>query len=430
MGIELIEDARAVWAAWRRLSPVVVNVDDRQRKNMLLHYADASMRNVRLQFLAFALVLFGIAHEAPLTPRILAFFGLSALAMLRLVLIARFATSVKGGRIAPSVPSEALALLMAGLWGCSPLILAPYLPAAHYYALAVVAVAVPSVISASFLSALPAAVALMLIMMVPAIGAFFSYGTQVSVAFGLGTAVLGLALVSRLRTSHRMLLRMFEAEQKNASLISELKAYRLKLERENEELGTSLRNVSEAALRDPLTGAFNRHYLSTIAQPLAERVRERNEAITVGMIDVDHFKRINDRFGHSFGDEVLKAVVTQLTGRLRDGDSLARFGGEEFVVILRGCEVNRARRVAEALRHNVASLQIDTRSGPLMVTASIGLARWSAKEDITQVMQRADRAMYGAKQAGRDRVEIDPIDARDLHYGPEDTTWPARVTQL
>ncbi|MEO8249402.1 MAG: diguanylate cyclase [Burkholderiales bacterium] len=428
MGAELIQDMRAVLAAWRQFSPVVVGLGDRIHASLMLRYADASLRNARLQLIAFALVLFGVCHQAPLLPRVAAFGLLTVFIVFRLFVTSRLAARVRAGSNRTSLLNDACAMLTAVAWGATPLLLAPYLPPSDFYALSVISIAVLSMISVSYLSALPASIGLVLAMMVPMIYAFVGYGTQVSVSLAIGTAVFGFTLLARLRVSHRTLIRMLEAEQQNASLVTELHAYRRRLERENEELGNSLRNASEAALRDPLTGAFNRHYLAAIAQ-LADRVRERHEAITVCMIDVDHFKRINDRFGHTFGDEVLKAVVKQLSGRLREGDSLARYGGEEFVVILRGCEINRARRVAEALRHNVASLQIDTRSGPLMVTASIGVARWGVNEDITQVMQRADRAMYGAKQAGRDRVEIDPIDARDLHSGPEDTTWPARVTQ-
>jgi diguanylate cyclase len=135
------------------------------------------------------------------------------------------------------------------------------------------------------------------------------------------------------------------------------------------------------------------------------------------MIDVDHFKQVNDRYGHPVGDDVLRAVGALLGARLRDGDCLARIGGEEFMAVLRDCDVGRGRRVAESLRHNVAASHIRTGAGDVPITVSLGVAQWAAGESFDEVVERADRALYEAKNGGRDRVEIDRADAMRLTSG-------------
>ena len=145
------------------------------------------------------------------------------------------------------------------------------------------------------------------------------------------------------------------------------------------------------------------------------------------MVDVDRFKRVNDSHGHPVGDEVLRSVAGLLGTRLRDGDCLARYGGEEFLVILRRCHISRGRRVAEALRQNVAQAQIATHAGAVPVTVSLGVAQWAADESFDDVVQRADRALYDAKQGGRDRVEVHPADQGRLSMQQPDSTLPGAL---
>jgi diguanylate cyclase (GGDEF)-like protein len=157
-------------------------------------------------------------------------------------------------------------------------------------------------------------------------------------------------------------------------------------------------------------------------------VLDRSEDVTLLIVDIDHFKRVNDVHGHPVGDQVLRAVAQLLGARLRDHDCLARYGGEEFVIVLRRCGVQRGLRVAEALRHNVASAEIDTDDGIVPVTVSIGVAQWGAGEQLDGVIQRADRTLYRAKQSGRDRVEVDADDVlKQLFVNGGDSTLPGAL---
>ena len=130
------------------------------------------------------------------------------------------------------------------------------------------------------------------------------------------------------------------------------------------------------------------------------------------MIDIDHFKQVNDRWGHGAGDQVLRQVADTLRGRTRVFDSLARYGGEEFVVVMAGASVAEAVRAAERLRLAIQSMDFDPEPDtPHRVTISIGLSR-SADPSTTSdmLLSAADRALYRAKRSGRNRVEVELIE--------------------
>lgn len=165
-------------------------------------------------------------------------------------------------------------------------------------------------------------------------------------------------------------------------------------------------NRAEARLRqqahlDALTGIGNRRWL---AATLPTRLRTGD---TVLCIDLDHFKQINDRHGHAAGDEVLVAVANQLRRDLRQGDILARLGGEEFALFLPELEAAEALIVAERLRDAIQALKVEYRGQPLPVTASIGIARADRAGEIWQDLHHAaDLALYAAKRAGRNQVHV------------------------
>jgi diguanylate cyclase (GGDEF)-like protein len=151
-----------------------------------------------------------------------------------------------------------------------------------------------------------------------------------------------------------------------------------------------LRRLSE---RDPLTGVLNRRAWD---QLLTSALRKGTQPLFVALLDLDHFKSYNDRYGHCAGDELLRRAARSWRSAIRAGDVLARYGGEEFAVLLAGCEEARAVEIAERLRRAMLDEQ----------PVSIGLARWDGSEDAGNLTERADRALYEAKRTGRNRVAM------------------------
>jgi diguanylate cyclase (GGDEF)-like protein len=162
--------------------------------------------------------------------------------------------------------------------------------------------------------------------------------------------------------------------------------------------------VNELATCDSLTGVANRRRFFELAERALTTARTANGPVTALMVDIDHFKRINDSYGHQTGDDVIKAVVDRLLAGMPAGGLVARYGGEEFALLLPGVDAE-GPQLAEALRAAVADTPIDTRSGPIPVTISIGLARLRPEDTTADtVLGRADAGLYAAKQAGRNRV--------------------------
>ena len=167
-------------------------------------------------------------------------------------------------------------------------------------------------------------------------------------------------------------------------------------------LVTDLQRLSR---RDGLTGLLNRRALEEALTHQVGRSRRNGEAFCVLMLDADHFKQINDRFGHAVGDLALKHLAKLLRVHMRDIDRVARFGGEEFLVLLPGLALADALPVAERLREIVASEPLPHADGVIRLSVSIGMAEWGgAQEDASRLVVRADTALYEAKRRGRDRV--------------------------
>jgi len=156
--------------------------------------------------------------------------------------------------------------------------------------------------------------------------------------------------------------------------------------------------MQQLAERDPLTGLYNRRAGEVW---LREAVQQHEPGVGVILFDVDRFKQINDRFGHAAGDAVLLEVAKRCAGSIRRDDRLMRWGGEEFLALLRGVDRNSLADVAEAMRRHCRESPIEPVG---IVTASFGTALWQPDEAIETTLQRADEAMYAAKQAGRDQV--------------------------
>jgi two-component system cell cycle response regulator len=161
------------------------------------------------------------------------------------------------------------------------------------------------------------------------------------------------------------------------------------------------------ALTDSLTGLYNRRYLTSHLESMVERARAGAKPLSVLMIDIDHFKVINDTYGHAAGDDVLRAIAVEIGRSVREFDLTARIGGEEFVVVMPDTTGAAAMAVAERLCCQIAENQVHTASlkQPISVTASIGIATLlGTTESATNLMSRADEAMYRAKSMGRNRV--------------------------
>jgi len=167
------------------------------------------------------------------------------------------------------------------------------------------------------------------------------------------------------------------------------------------------REILQLAMIDSLTQVFNRHALMARAEE--ELARRTAHPVAFLMIDVDHFKRINDSHGHPVGDDVLCRIVRLLAARLRRCDVLARYGGEEFCVIAPDTDLEGARTLAEALRETVAASPVVMERGDIAATISIGLCvarHGSAALSVRDILANADAALYVAKQAGRNRVAV------------------------
>jgi diguanylate cyclase (GGDEF)-like protein len=168
--------------------------------------------------------------------------------------------------------------------------------------------------------------------------------------------------------------------------------------------------LREQALRDPLTGLYNRRYLAEFFLRERAHAQRDNHNLALAMLDLDHFKALNDSCGHLVGDDVLKALAAQLSGHLRSSDALFRIGGEEFVLIMPGADAAVALSRLQSICRELASTPLSTRDGPQTITVSIGLALWPAQgQSLEQLLSAADSAMYTAKSAGRNRVELSVV---------------------
>ncbi len=180
------------------------------------------------------------------------------------------------------------------------------------------------------------------------------------------------------------------------------------------QLGLTLSNIrlretlNEQSIRDPLTNAFNRRYLDTVAEKELAQAQRQHEAVAIAMLDIDHFKRFNDLHGHLAGDQALSGVVDYLQKCLRAGDWLFRYGGEEFLIMMRGISPDDARQRFEEMIGGVAELQLSHEDRVLpKVTISVGLAMFPDHEkSFAGLVALADEALYAAKKSGRNRLCI------------------------
>lgn len=158
---------------------------------------------------------------------------------------------------------------------------------------------------------------------------------------------------------------------------------------------------------DELTGLYNRRWLNKIMVRQMKRSQHNDEPLSILMVDVDHFKKVNDDYGHIVGDQVLRSIARTMVDHVRPTDLLARFGGEEFIAILQASNLTAARGAAKRMCRSISAVQVVTAEGVILptITISIGIAEMRTDESMDEFIMRADAALYQAKQNGRDQVE-------------------------
>ncbi|MFL6662470.1 MAG: diguanylate cyclase, partial [Rhizobacter sp.] len=206
---------------------------------------------------------------------------------------------------------------------------------------------------------------------------------------------------------HRLELEQVRAEAERARLDAEVQRLRLmQLESENRQLAVKALELGRHALEDQLTGLANRRRVDHELPMHFASARERSGALSIAAVDLDHFKQVNDRYGHAVGDDVLRAVARILLDNTRSGDLLARMGGEEFLVVFAGTPIGVANDVCERLRQAVEKHDWQRLAPGLRLTVSIGLCDALHSVDVRGLLERADASLYAAKRGGRNRVEV------------------------
>lgn len=235
------------------------------------------------------------------------------------------------------------------------------------------------------------------LLVLPFTGLRFAPDSSLPVAllsmFGLSAYLVLYSLGTHTRT-----VKLNQARQR-------LKDNELALQAQLAEIQLLQAQLKEEVDRDPLTGLYNRRYLAaTIDRELA-RCQRDGTPLCVMMVDIDHFKRINDTHGHPFGDQVLQTVAQTLSAAMRAGDIACRYGGEEFLLLLPNMTLDTARARAEELRDKIAQIRLNGPKTPEPVRVSIGLAATTLDTtDVRTLVHKADSALYQAKSQGRNRV--------------------------
>lgn len=254
---------------------------------------------------------------------------------------------------------------------------------------------------------------LMLLYPVAFLFGVYRYNTRVLIAIALlYSAFFALATLASI-WSYRMALNLhhefFRMGFLPLTLVSfafiggHISNLRRRLSQSNDELKAAFKRVEALANHDALTGAYSRRHTMALLEREALRT-ERGHTLCICMMDIDHFKSINDSHGHAAGDEALKSVCAATQTALRDIDFLGRFGGEEFVVALTQTSLQGATLAAERIRTLIAGSSIKGLPVGKQVTVSIGVAEHHANDTLDATLARADAALYQAKAAGRNRV--------------------------
>ncbi len=234
-------------------------------------------------------------------------------------------------------------------------------------------------------------------------------------------AVMGSIAATQIRLRSRRKLRKLLDDQRVESsrsvvealatdwreqVILDLRRQIAQLNEERERLNGLLQEKSLCLRKDPLTGVFNRLAYNEQLEQEFHRWQRFGNPLTFVIWDVDHFKQINDAYGHALGDEVLRHIAAQLSVRLRSTDFVARYGGEEFAMLLPGADAEAALQLAEQIRQNIAETAFSVGEAQIAVTISCGIASFEPGDSAQSVFKRADHALYRAKQTGRNSCRV------------------------
>jgi diguanylate cyclase (GGDEF)-like protein len=168
------------------------------------------------------------------------------------------------------------------------------------------------------------------------------------------------------------------------------------------------KKLHEMATTDPLTTLYNRRHVNFLADMEIARVKKSKNTLCVMLIDIDHFKAVNDNYGHDVGDNVLICVAEVLKSKMRKEDIIARWGGEEFLIILPNLSTDEAKRSAERVQEELAAFDYASHIGiALQITMSVGISSYREKEGLSDAIARADHALYQSKANGRNRIELE-----------------------
>ena len=190
------------------------------------------------------------------------------------------------------------------------------------------------------------------------------------------------------------------------------------------ENSTLFEKMSQLAIRDPLTGIFNRRHFIESAMIEFKRTKRNKRPFSIILIDIDHFKKVNDTFGHLTGDQVLQMVTKDCQDVLREGDVFGRYGGEEFAILLPETQLQESLEVAERVREVIEKNTVDYGSRQIKITASLGVAGWCEKcKSIESLLSLADQALYVAKAEGRNCVRTIDFMDQTLKNSPKPLHW-------
>jgi len=186
---------------------------------------------------------------------------------------------------------------------------------------------------------------------------------------------------------------------------SQLEEINKQLQIQMKEIERLQRTLREQARRDPLTGLYNRRYLSEALQHELSRARRARKSVSVIIMDVDHFKKINDAHGHQLGDKFLQEIANLLSTHTRDFDFACRYGGEEFLLVLPSATARNAFKRAEQIRRQCADIRIQHEDKELAVTISMGIATYPRHaKSVDELLSKADQALYISKRNGRNKA--------------------------